>query len=243
MSSIVVAWRLLVLVPKPLLAVAFFGWILMAGNEVLPAMPDLCFSTPSVIGRVTTQIDAAFSGDGLISIVLSWLVMIVAMMPPLLSGPLLHIWRRSFSRRRPRALAGFLLGYLSIWIVVGVVLVPFALVLSGLSLANGFWPVLPAILVAIFWQLTPYKQQSLNRCHERPPLAAFGTQADIDVLRFGLARGISCAGSCWAFMLVILVSAGIAHWALMAAAMMIALLERNRGPQTATWFTALRVAV
>ncbi|MGO4199354.1 DUF2182 domain-containing protein [Rhizobium sp. YAF28] len=243
MRPVVVVWCLITRLPKPLLLATLFGWMVMTGKEVLPAMPDLCFSSSSVAGRLTTQVDVALADKGLFLTALAWVAMILAMMPPLLAGPLLHVWRRSFSRRRPRAVGAFVLAYLLVWIAAGTILVPAAIVLNAWSQTVALAPILPALLIAFVWQVTPSKQWFLNACHGRPPLAAYGNRADLDVFRFGVARGLSCAATCWAFMLVVLVSSGIVHWAVMAATMILALLERKRGPQPATWFNGVRLSV
>src|SRR6476620_12211696 len=56
-----------------------------------------------------------------------WVLMIVAMMLPLLVTPVRVVAARSLWRRRHRAIASFLVGYLATWLVVGAVTCSFVL--------------------------------------------------------------------------------------------------------------------
>ena len=57
------------------------------------------------------------------SVAAGLLVMLAAMMTPLLTAPVRHVHARSFARRRSRAIALFMVGYLAIWMVGGAALV------------------------------------------------------------------------------------------------------------------------
>jgi len=91
-----------------------------------------------------------------------------------------------------------------------------------------------AIVVAFVWQLSPAKQRSLNRCHARPALSAFGSAADLDALRFGSMQGIWCVGSCWALMLLPVLVSGW-HVAAMAAVALWLSAERLDTPVPPRW--------
>ena len=163
----------------------------------------------------------------------AWLLMLVAMMPPLLTDAVSHVWTRSLKRRRRRQVLLFTAGYGFVWMTAGWLLV------SGVArLVITFLPGLlaapAAVAVAALWQATPAKQACLNRCHALPPLSAFGLAADRDVVRFGMATGGSCVGSCWALMLVPSVI-NSAHAVVMLAAMAFMLAERQARCRPAAW--------
>jgi predicted metal-binding membrane protein len=173
-----------------------------------------------------------------------WALMIVAMMPPLIITSLQHIRDRSFARRRTWATVLFVMGYAVVWMTAGIVLQVMAF-----AARSALPPLLRfaiAGIIASVWQVSPAKQWFLNRCHRRPELAAFGIAADRDVFAFGLTHGASCAGSCWALMvLTLFVSQG--HIVGMFAVTLFAFGERLEVPAALTWRwrgpgTALRIA-
>ena len=126
-----------------------------------------------------------------------WLLMVAAMMFPLVLGSVRTAAERSLWERRHRAIAGFLLGYLGTWCLVGaaVLWVPAAIgVDAGAGAAIGFG-------LAVLWQFTPAKRRSLKACHRSMPLAPYGWQADVACVRFGWSIGRTCVVSCWALML------------------------------------------
>lgn len=135
------------------------------------------------------------------SLIAGWALMLVAMMSPLLIGPILHVMGQNFKRRRWRSVSLFLIGYFTVWMVVGIfsmamVLMLFLLIPQYLGVAA-----LVAGIIAVIWQCTPFKQRCLNRNHYHRSLASFGWLADRDALKFGLTHGAWCVGSCWALML------------------------------------------
>jgi predicted metal-binding membrane protein len=128
-----------------------------------------------------------------------WCCMVLAMMLPLALGPIRVTAARSLWRRRHRAIAAFLVGYLAVWLLLGLGLTA---VSANVDLEQ--WPVwLSAALgfgSAAVWQSTPVKWRALRRCHRVEPLAAMGRRADQDCFRYGLHIGVSCVLSCWALM-------------------------------------------
>jgi predicted metal-binding membrane protein len=148
-------------------------------------------------------------------------------------APLRHVRARSLARRRPRAMALFCAGYAAVWMSAGVVLAALALAARWAAPAPLACVAL-VLAVALLWQASPAKQWCLNRCHRRPALAAFGATADRDAVRFGLAHGAACVGTCWALMLLPLV-AGAGHLAAMAAVTLFVLAERLDHPAPLAW--------
>jgi predicted metal-binding membrane protein len=167
------------------------------------------------------------------AIAAAWTLMVVAMMLPLVIPAIHHVRFNSLARRRPRSIALFAAGYAAVWMACGAVF-------TGLEFtASVFapWSYIPAAALAVIasvWQASPFKQRCLNRCHAAPPLAAFGREADLDSLRFGLTHGLWCAGSCWALMLFPMLLPG-GHLAAMAAVAILIFCERLEDPEPPRW--------
>ena len=164
-------------------------------------------------------------------------MMLVAMMLPTLIAPILHILDRSFKRRQTRSVLLFVVGYVAIWMPVGVVLTVAVLLIGRFAPTSSvpwFLPALGVGLIAFVWQCSPIKQRCLNRNHNHHELAAFGRKADIDALRFGLSHGWWCVGSCWALMtLPMMMSTG--HFITMAAVTFLMISERLAPPRPLDW--------
>jgi hypothetical protein len=128
-----------------------------------------------------------------------WLLMVAAMMFPLVLNSVRWTALRSLWARRHRAMAGFLLGYLSIWGAAGMAAAALPTldrwISPGLAVAGG-------LLLAAFWQLTPFKSRAVRLCHRTIPLAPHGWRADRDCFRYGWLIGGACLVSCWMLMLV-----------------------------------------
>jgi predicted metal-binding membrane protein len=168
----------------------------------------------------------------------AWLLMLLAMMPPLLAQPIRHLWDRSLRRRRKRAVALFVAAYAAVWTLAGLVLLVAAILLRALAEARLLPSLALAIAIALLWQATPAKQTCLNRCHRLPRLSAFGLAADLDCLRYGLVAARWCVATCWALMLVPLLADGV-HVLLMAVVSVLLLAERQTPARPARWSLAL----
>jgi predicted metal-binding membrane protein len=233
-----IVWQLVRQLPPPLLAASAGGWMLLALQEAGHLPPALCVSAVSAGGDMTTRLLATFAVTTPLAILPVSLAMLIAMMPPLLAPPLLHVWRRSLTRRRTRAVLLFVLGYLAVWLAALLPLVAASIALDSISITAG-WPAATlAATIALVWQATPLKQISLNGCHRRPPLAAFGLRAEADALCYGAGHGLWCVGTCWALMLLPLAASGPLHWVVMLAVMLISAVERVRTPQAGRWGSA-----
>src|SRR5215203_4430628 len=129
---------------------------------------------------------------------LGTVAMVIAMMLPLTLTNVRHVALSSLWRRRHRAIAAFLVGYLAVWIVVQSAIVgTWGLLtpLIGWETAAGV-----AILAAALWEVAPIKRQRLRRCHRTVPLAPRGWRADADCAYYGVTTGFSCVTMCWALM-------------------------------------------
>jgi predicted metal-binding membrane protein len=134
---------------------------------------------------------------------LTWLLMIGAMMFPLVVDAVRTTAARSLWPRRNRAITVFLLGYLLVWLVAGAAIAAAAQALAGTLARLSLLSSLSAagFTLAALWQLTPIKRRALRGCHRTLPLAPRGWRADGDAVRYGLAIGGRCVASCWALML------------------------------------------
>ena len=210
-------------VRSPLLLVTAAAWMFLALTPV--------GISPHVHNSATMNMPMAH--ESLASLAGGWLLMLAAMMAPMLIAPVRHIRDNSFARRRVRAIALFVAAYGAVWMVAGC----FLLALAWAVRMTGPDSLLSVALVTIFaavWQISPFKQVCLNRCHAHPELAAFGSAADFAVLRFGWTHAVWCVGSCWAMMLLpLVVTRG--HLALMAAVSLWLITERFDRPLPPLW--------
>ena len=181
-------------------------------------------------------------GGGTLGQLVVWSLMLTAMTGPLLIPTLRHVITRSLPRRRWRAGALTIAGYLSVWSAGLVALSALAVALRGTlpEAGTGLGVVAAGLVVAAAWQVSPRKQRCLNRCHAHPPIAAFGRAADLDAARFGAASGLWCFGSCWALMLLPFLVAD-QHLAVMAAVSVWMWLERIEPPARPAWRIRLPV--
>ena len=172
------------------------------------------------------------------SLVIGWTVMLIAMMLPTLIQPIHHVRERSFKRRRLRSVALFVAGYAVIWMLAGALLLTTIMVLNWV-LPGSYLPPIIVGTIALVWQCSPTKQRCLNRSHNHRALKAFGVAADLDALRFGIAHGVWCVGSCWALMLLpMVITEG--HLAAMAAVSFLMISERLERPMPLAWRLSLR---
>ena len=127
----------------------------------------------------------------------------------------------------------FVAGFVALWMVVGIILQTVALI-ARWALPLPMLCLAVAMTAAWLWQVSPAKQWFLNRCHQRPALAAFGFAADLDAFWFGFRNGAACAGACWALMLPMLL-AGQGAFALMIAATLFSFAESLETPAPLAW--------
>ena len=172
----------------------------------------------------------AMVGAGLFLI--TWLVMIVAMMFPSVAPMTLAF--ASVTRSRGAGVAptaAFVLGYLLVWTAAG--LVPLAV----LQAATHIWMAPPSwlprvggavIVAAGIYQFMPLKDACLRAC--RSPLGFilshdFGG-GSASAVRAGVSHGTYCLGCCWALMAVLAVL-GLMNIAWMAVFAAVFFIEKN----------------
>jgi predicted metal-binding membrane protein len=154
-----------------------------------------------------------------------WTLMVIAMMFPL-TIPMVRVTaERSLWRRRHRAIAEFLAGYVLVWLVVGAI---GTWVLSSLQGFFGIGPNLSAslgLVAAAAWQLAPTKRRALRACHRTVPLAGRGWRADRDCVAYGFTSGGHCVVNCGPMMFACLLAAH--NIPVMVFATMVGLAERS----------------
>lgn len=134
------------------------------------------------------------------ALMMGWVLMVLAMMLPKLILPITHIYQYSLKRKRFSASVVFILGYVLVWSVAGLVT---NMVILGFNILMPF-SYIPALVVGIImvlWQFSPIKQYCLNFGHQHHILSTFGWATYRDAFRFGLKHGAWCVGSGWAMML------------------------------------------
>jgi predicted metal-binding membrane protein len=145
--------------------------------------------------------------------VVSWVVMMAAMMFPSISPMVLtfaFIQRRRAERgARERQVSRwtFVAGYLITWSAAGLAAYGLFVAVRSLSIPAFSWhsggPYLAGgvLLAAAAYQLTPAKDACLRRC--RGPLDFLMTQwreGPLGALRMGIVHGAWCVGCCWGLM-------------------------------------------
>jgi predicted metal-binding membrane protein len=121
------------------------------------------------------------------------------MMLPFTLANVRHVALSSLWRRRYRAMAAFLVGYLCCWVVVQTVIqgtLGFLAPLLGWTLVAGL-----VTATAVLWEISPGRKRRLRRCGLTVPLAPpRGWRADTACARYGVITGLSCVTTCWALM-------------------------------------------
>lgn len=209
------------------------AWMTLASGGRVGALPPLCWEGGASVALAAGSLQSALMLLTPKLLAMDWVMMIAAMMLPLLGGPLRHVRDRSFTQHRRRRMLLFTAGYVSSWILAGLALEPIALAIRSFIGSASAGASL-ALASALLWQVSPAKQWFLNRCHRRPALAAFGVAADRDALRYGLASGAACIGTCWALMLLPLLAWNHALVS-MVGVTLFAAAERLERPAPLAW--------
>jgi hypothetical protein len=170
-----------------------------------------------------------------------WLVMVVAMMTPLVTSSIRTTAARSLWRRRHRAIAAFLVGYVLPWALVGLPVAAFSVWTRPAASRQLPLAVSAAFLVAAAWQLAPAKRRALVACHRTAPIAPYGWRATRDAVRYGRMIGATCLVSCLPLMLVCAIAGH--SLAPMAAATAVGVAERSTPKATARTTAAALVVL
>jgi predicted metal-binding membrane protein len=145
--------------------------------------------------------------------VISWVVMMAAMMLPSIT-PMVLVFSYVQRRRRGRG-AGeqtvssslFVGGYLVVWTAFGLLAYGLFVGTRSLSIgalrwsSGGRYLAAAVLLAAAAYELTPAKDACLRRC--RGPLdfvMEHWREGELGALRMGVLHGTWCVGCCWALM-------------------------------------------
>lgn len=142
-----------------------------------------------------------------------WIGMTMAMMLPGALPAVRHVAGHSLGWRRRQAVAEWLVVYLGVWALAGVV----TLAALGVGHADPDRTLPILLLAAAAWQLTPPKRRALWRCHRTAPLYPRGRRATTAVARFATLNASGCVGSCWLLMAAMAVTPAAGRLPLMAA--------------------------
>jgi hypothetical protein len=127
---------------------------------------------------------------------LDWTLMVGAMMVPLVLDHVRLTAARSIWRRRHRAIAAFLAGYVAISLLAGAI-VDVLLDVGNVGGSAGSLPMAAAAYaLAAAWQLSPFRRRVLVSCQGTMPLAPQGWRANRDCLFYGWRVGYRCVMSC-----------------------------------------------
>lgn len=142
-------------------------------------------------------------------------VMSAAMMAPLVVPHATWVGSFSFWRRRYRAIAVFLAGYLGVWTAISAAV----LVVGPRTSSTLGWrtTLVVAFAVAITWSALPGRRRRLQRCGLTIPLAPDGWRADADCLRYGFAIARPCVSTCGPLMVAVTIDHGLVVMALATA--------------------------
>jgi len=181
------------------LGISILAWVILLVNPGHIMGVEHCHVSAS--GPSAASLDMLLKMNPFSSLLLGWGLMVVAMMMPKLVMPIRHIYSRSFKSRRFSSASLFVLGYIAVWMVVGVVMTAIIIAVN-LLMPNSYVPAIILGVIVLIWEFSPVKQVSLNNGHEHPTLSAFGWEASRDALVFGVKHGVWCVASGWALMLL-----------------------------------------
>jgi predicted metal-binding membrane protein len=161
----------------------------------------------------------------------TWVVMMVAMMFPAIVPVIITFDRWVRKARRPRsATMTFVGGYLLVWTGFGLVVYAGVVFQPRLLMGDSAIRLGAALLIlAGMYQFTPLKSRCLQHC--RSPLAFIAQhtselrQGGFGTARVGIIHGAFCLGCCWALMLV-LVLLGMMSLSWMAAVAGVIFIEK-----------------
>lgn len=208
----VAAWALLMTLP-PSIIIALCGW---------HSIGEATAARASVAWAVARPADIVMA-----------ISLMTLLMAPLMAAALRHVHQRSFAAYRGLLAVCFVTGYFTVWFgasaAAGAVMFASLVITGGGLIAPSV-----AIVVAVVWQCSPWKQQVLNRCHRRLPLRAFGSGAVGDAARYGVRSACYCVLNCWPLMVAAMMVGLPDHLAMLAAVVFV-IVERSRPPRVPVW--------
>lgn len=212
-------------------AIAAFGCAIAVWAPAGAALPGLC---GSLIRTPPSDWGQLVGGPGVspVDLGLGWIVMLLAMMPPLLADPIRHVWFASMPRRRAWAVGLCLAAYALVWTLVAPALMVLAWGLrGGLSETTALSV---ALCFAMVWSASPVAQWARNRCHGVRRVGANGRSADLECVAYGTYVGGACVAVCWPWMLLPILAEEL-HAPVMVLVTAWLVLDRLFPPRRAAW--------
>lgn len=179
---------------------------------------------------------------------ISWVIMIFAMMFPLLRKSIRHVAISVRKKDREFGVTFFLVGYTVVWMIGGIlyVSIPFLFEripnIPSMNLSLVLSAVLLIVVALKSWH--PSREVVMMQCEVTIPIRIFGWSFVKDAFRYGLKIGWACFKMCWLAMLALV----IAHHSLllMAVFSIIVLTERYFVPHNSrlvgyAWMTLAAV--
>lgn len=163
-------------------------------------------------------------------VVISWLVMVYAMMLPMMIGSVRWLCANTPRYHHSCLTLCFIVGYSFVWSLLGVVANTFAPLQVAMSQHLSALPVNALLYFAAgLWCFSDFRRKAIIACGSGMPLRVSGVGMYKDVFSFGLLKSLSCARSCFHIMLVMTI---VGHSIGIMAMMTIALFyERDRRPK------------
>lgn len=206
---------------------------LFASSNLLPPSLGLAKLCGTASYAVRVEQFWLMSQAGLVSPmrpVADWFVMTAAMMLPLTSAACARVKHAVATRLRVWAVLLHLAGYILVWLIAGLMLVPL-----GFAIEDTATPgLLIGLGMALCWSASPLAQRARNQMHRPLRIRAFGGRALLDSLRSGAVQAGPCILSCWPWM-VIPFLAGEAHRPAMVLAALYLWLDRMEPPGGPRW--------
>lgn len=166
--------------PDRLVILAAAGsWVWMIGEAAAARRLSCCAPHP------TAAVD-----------LMSWTLMVGAMMLPTTIPAVRDVATRSFRSKRIRVVLEYVLGYTACWILAGVLF----LLLRLSPLAHDLRTAAVLCLAAAAWIALPIRARWFAGCHRQIPLCPYGARADLDAFRQGAVHGGPCVRMCWPLM-------------------------------------------
>lgn len=167
-------------------------------------------------------LSVAGDGNGWVTAMGWWSVMVAAMMLPLAVSDARWLAHRSLARRRNRTVVLHAMGFLAVWVLAGAVIVPAVQAAGAATAATA-----GALAAAAAWQVTPARRRALRRCGAGRAPAIRGFRADADCLHTGIRTGRRCLVTCGVAMVPM---AATHNLVLMGAVALLGASERRRAP-------------
>ncbi len=190
-SGNAVAFRLLLL--------SAAGWMVLGYLSTSGDGLALCLSAPAtLIDGFLSGLSAQMFAISPALLVGEWVLMILAMMVPLAVPHLTIFCARLYRPMQRPALAAALAGFLLVWGAVGIVVIPLMVALRAVAIIEGFAWVVPLLAygAAIWWSYAPARLWAYRRCHVVPVVYGKGRDVYWAAFAYGLRLGGWCSLTC-----------------------------------------------